>query len=491
MAIIKAAALRPSFYILDPDLDFLQSLSEAGRMPHAANEDDPAHAIPLDTALEAFRRFPLQNAKAIGFFINPAIGQPDWIRLVKLLHTHHPSKPIFLLLDHPMDSEINSKYLGVTDHSLKELGILATVQKPTDLNALSELLVRSNPEKAASVAVSSPSLSFPASIDTHDDQFLPLDRKNLMAGIQTTFSIYIKLGLHHYVKVARRGDVLTEEQFLRYVHDSAGQTLYILKIDLERYIHFCDEITDRMLNDPGLPLAPKIQRVLEQGTEVLSFFTTLGVTKENLGFATRYVNQTRTVVQQLRQNRQDIEGTIKDLRLFDHAISVCFLGSLMLLEIGVASEFIHNSIGVALFLHDISLFGKPESLYQEDETIMSSQERAIYLGHPEESARILRSLNELPEAALEAVSQHHMRLNGTGFPERPLTGQVNRIGELIGICDDFIRVLKQSGLHSAHVKVSDMEPQSLKYALEVMRHRSLPGFSAPLRKAFENTFRES
>ena len=52
----------------------------------------------------------------------------------------------------------------------------------------------------------------------------------------------------------------------------------------------------------------------------------------------------------------------------------------------------------------------------------------------------------LKPAIVEAIAQHHMRLDDSGFPKlkKGTANKVNRIAELIGLAEDFLLLLKLS-----------------------------------------------
>ncbi|SFX55288.1 HD-GYP domain-containing protein [Marinospirillum alkaliphilum] len=94
------------------------------------------------------------------------------------------------------------------------------------------------------------------------------------------------------------------------------------------------------------------------------------------------------------------------------------------------------SLLCAALTANLSVLELQDLLSQQQEGLNPIQKSRI-LGHPEKSAFLLQSLGVEDEVWLEAVLQHHERLDGTGYP-RHLKGRAIGVGgRLLGLADSY------------------------------------------------------
>jgi len=74
------------------------------------------------------------------------------------------------------------------------------------------------------------------------------------------------------------------------------------------------------------------------------------------------------------------------------------------------------------------------------------------------------------------VAQHHERRNKLGFPRRTGAGVVNRIAEIVGISDEFARLLQRA----------TQDPRVNPF--QIMEVDIFQGFSFPVVEAFRKAF---
>jgi HD-GYP domain-containing protein (c-di-GMP phosphodiesterase class II) len=132
-------------------------------------------------------------------------------------------------------------------------------------------------------------------------------------------------------------------------------------------------------------------------------------------------------------------------------------------------------VGMAAFFHDIGLVGEDPALEVEDEKDLTPEQKIIYRQHPQKAADVLTKMRTFDAAAVQAIAQHHMRAGGRGFPDRKV-GHVTRVAEIVGICDEFHRLLQRK-----------MKKPALNLVLE-MEGNSFGGFSKQIVYGFRSAF---
>lgn len=123
-----------------------------------------------------------------------------------------------------------------------------------------------------------------------------------------------------------------------------------------------------------------------------------------------------------------------DSSLYTHAVNVCHYAVALGLAIGLDRESI-RSLSLAAFLHDIAKAHIPRSILDKPSGL-SEKEWAVMRRHPEIGARLVG-----PEVfdvlTLQAIRQHHERLDGSGYPFRLKGPQVKLLSRIVGLVDVY------------------------------------------------------
>ena len=118
----------------------------------------------------------------------------------------------------------------------------------------------------------------------------------------------------------------------------------------------------------------------------------------------------------------------------DHSQRVCDYSVAIAREMGLAGEMIHR-IRISGLLHDIGKIAIPNSILTKP-TRLTDEEYAVIKTHPEIGARIVSEIRLLQEESA-ALSQHHERLDGTGYPDGLADSQISLIGQIVATADVF------------------------------------------------------
>ena len=95
----------------------------------------------------------------------------------------------------------------------------------------------------------------------------------------------------------------------------------------------------------------------------------------------------------------------------------------------------------AALTRDIGMFGVQDELDRCDGPLSESLKRAVF-EHPLSGTEILRRSGVQDKAWLDAVEQHHERLNGSGYPRRIQGEDVSRGGRVLAIADTYSAMTK-------------------------------------------------
>jgi HD-GYP domain-containing protein (c-di-GMP phosphodiesterase class II) len=120
---------------------------------------------------------------------------------------------------------------------------------------------------------------------------------------------------------------------------------------------------------------------------------------------------------------------------FTHAINVCILTMAQAEALGIEGDLLHD-IGVAASMHDAGkmfisddVLNKPDKLTDEEWQHMRT--------HSAQGAQYILRLSGIPKLAFLAALEHHLRYDGTGYPDLGKGWRPNIVSQMIAIADVF------------------------------------------------------
>ncbi|HEX9582837.1 MAG TPA: HD domain-containing phosphohydrolase [Gemmatimonadales bacterium] len=137
---------------------------------------------------------------------------------------------------------------------------------------------------------------------------------------------------------------------------------------------------------------------------------------------------------------QQIMLPLLNLRQFDeytttHSMNVCVLAMGLAEWMGMAGDDV-RALGVAGLMHDLGKVKIPREILNKPGKLDPS-ERAIMNAHPVEGARLILASEEDLELAAIVAYEHHIMLNGGGYPTFQYTRDCHRASKLVHVCDVF------------------------------------------------------
>lgn len=120
--------------------------------------------------------------------------------------------------------------------------------------------------------------------------------------------------------------------------------------------------------------------------------------------------------------------------LFTHAVNVCVLS----LVVGTLEGFAQGitELGLGALLHDIGQVRLPRNLIRKNDGF-TDQERRLLEQHPALGAAILEQASNIPTTVQQIVTQHHERLNGTGYPLKIGGESISPLSQIVAITDAY------------------------------------------------------
>jgi putative nucleotidyltransferase with HDIG domain len=127
--------------------------------------------------------------------------------------------------------------------------------------------------------------------------------------------------------------------------------------------------------------------------------------------------------------------TSHDEYTFTHMVNVAVLSMASASALGIeGAQF--RAIGMAAMLHDIGKVRTPIEILNKP-CALTAEELVIMRRHPTDGAAILRTSREIPRLAAIVAFEHHLRRDGTGYPEGVRRDPINLATALCGISDVY------------------------------------------------------
>lgn len=118
-----------------------------------------------------------------------------------------------------------------------------------------------------------------------------------------------------------------------------------------------------------------------------------------------------------------------------HTVNVAMLSAALAEAVGLSQELVHKITQGAL-MHDIGKRVVPMEILKKNGPLDDS-ERATMNRHPVEGARILIGNRKVPEVAPIIAFEHHMHLDGSGYPARARTWRPKLCSQIVQQADVF------------------------------------------------------
>jgi len=120
---------------------------------------------------------------------------------------------------------------------------------------------------------------------------------------------------------------------------------------------------------------------------------------------------------------------------FAHSINVCILNLAQASALGIEGPLLHD-IGTAALLHDIGKLQIPEEILNKKEPL-SEEDWAVIRRHPLFGAKTLLASPGVPRLAVITAYEHHLRYDGSGYPQSRGSWLQNLSSHMTAISDVF------------------------------------------------------
>lgn len=424
--------------IVDSNDFFIESLKEDPKVeivqPAFATEGAEMNGHLMDTTISF-----------MGVFVNPMLSVQFDISLIRACHQYRPSTPIFVIYDQPPP---------LSDAELNSIGVQGSYKKPLTYSEMIDIV---DPPlfdaDAALTLAKGAEESVGQEIAATDSDFKSIRAKEFISGAKSFFDVYVQLKSGRYIKVLAAGDDFSRDRIQGYL-EKGVEYFYIRSEAQEHYVAYCDKLAASLLKNEKISDSIKVKMISNHGEETISFLKQNGVSETNLHHASRFVSNISDVVEKMQMKKANIvKEFLSNILLLEHGNSTAMIASLLLKPLAITDKQLKEVVGFACIFHDIGLQGQPDVFQEENIEAMTEEQLALYHLHPIKGAEIMADVPNVEPAVIQAIEQHHERRGRMGFPKQLSAGSINTISEIVGLSDEFVRLVKLASKNK-EVKVS-------------------------------------
>jgi len=158
-----------------------------------------------------------------------------------------------------------------------------------------------------------------------------------------------------------------------------------------------------------------------------------------------------------------------------HALNVCILSMITGRTLGLPKDQL-NALAMAALFHDIGQRFLPVKVKFEGSGIMTQVDPQTLPLHPAQGGELLQTFPDFPEESIEAVFQHHERLDGSGYPLGLKDEDISYLAKIIMVIDEFDDLCNASNPllsmtpHEALSRLfkTNQEPSTRKFSIEII-----------------------
>jgi putative nucleotidyltransferase with HDIG domain len=118
-----------------------------------------------------------------------------------------------------------------------------------------------------------------------------------------------------------------------------------------------------------------------------------------------------------------------------HSLNVSVLTMALAESLGLATDDV-RTFGIAGLLHDLGKVNVPQEILNKPGKL-TDQEREVMQQHPTAGAKLIIESGRRLDLAAAVAHEHHIMINGHGYPKRHYDRDCHKASKLVHVCDVF------------------------------------------------------
>lgn len=241
----------------------------------------------------------------------------------------------------------------------------------------------------------------------------------LLKYFKVNSDIFIRLSKEKFVKIINAGELDEIGQLDKYIK-RGERFAYLMQGDFERSTKaLMNSLSEKAKSVSSAKSALAISAI---SVDVIgSGIKELGVNEEEVELINSCVDACVKNMKSDKKIKGLLDGFFKEKGyLVSHSMTAIHISFMIAKRMEYSSDMILNKLTYAALLHDVVLsdsklsavFDKNSSEWDE----LDSTDQAIINKHPNDSMKLLDSIDDLPNDISNLIQEHHERPDGSGFP---------------------------------------------------------------------------
>ena len=230
------------------------------------------------------------------------------------------------------------------------------------------------------------------------------------------------------------------ESFIKETQDKIDKLqlkdLYVLTKDHPLYEKDTQEYIAKILDDDSISSKLKSEIIHDMASDTINELFSGEINKNKIDRSTELVNDTIQLILNDDSAAKAMLGvTSYDYYTYTHCVNV----SIYALGFGAHLKLDKNKLNVlgrAGILHDLGKKNIPNEIVNKNGRL-TDEEFSTMKNHPTLAVEILKELGEKNQLVLDAIEQHHEKLDGSGYPKGLKAQEIHILSQIIAIADIF------------------------------------------------------
>lgn len=272
---------------------------------------------------------------------------------------------------------------------------------------------------------------------------MPVDLRDIEAGLNINFDIYVHLPANHRSVVLRRsGDVVDQKQVDKF--KNLHQQMYVKKTQLKPFFEYARTVMSlRNANFP-ISMTEKFQRSKRNIYEFMGQFLNSATTDYQEGKA--ILDKCKNIIADLELNRnltaheiyEEVCRYTGNIRSYYHDCICVSAYAAYFAQLLDWSPEKRESAAIAGLLHNVGLSQMTFDGIEKKLSDLPEEDQKAYKYYPERSVNMVKAKKvPLTQDITDGILQHRESVKGNGFPKSLPADDIAEFGKLLAIAYSF------------------------------------------------------
>jgi HD-GYP domain-containing protein (c-di-GMP phosphodiesterase class II) len=267
--------------------------------------------------------------------------------------------------------------------------------------------------------------------------YIPISSSVLSSSKLCGVALYVCDDVNEPYRLFRAPNIPITEEWLRKLEASGRRKLYVSSRDHQEFQRYLRDNLKSVVSDESISVTQRFESLNEVVRDVLGE-----------AFASGNLDATVAKTEELGHHVVDLicrEDAVAselcgvmchDYHTFTHSANVAYYCAMLARESGIASPEELRQVATGALLHDLGKLEIPEAVLTKPGKL-TDEEFAIIKMHPTIGFRRLCRREDISQAQLMMVYQHHERMDGTGYPVQVGVSEIHPWARICAVVDIY------------------------------------------------------